>query len=317
MPSQTIRDRALLLALAFVVALASTSVIRPLVALAAQPAYIETPVNSTAPDASQVRESYVSLYAPLPAADGPHPAACDRIGYLRFRAAGGPTNPALADAIYVAQPGFYEGAGAFDQVARNTVRAAAANGYHVEFWALDRRSQCLVDDFGVQAAAAVKDPQLAVDYYYEVPSPGPSPEGDPGHPYTSAASQVSDITQFSRSLFETPAQFIEEYYPTALVTDLLAEAVGDRQGSLAALRYANGYTAKPTAYIDAGEGITPYVGALGTILPSAAPEVHVVAPGYNHLDVVTAAYQQNNGRPELTSSTLASWMSQIVGPPAQ
>ncbi len=581
---QVIRVR-VILPFVLVIALAGTFVGRPVMALAAQPAYIETPVSSTSPDAWQVSESYVSLYAPLPAADGSHPAACDRIGYLRFRAADGPTNPTRADAIYVTQPGFYEGAGALDQVARNTVRAAAAKGYHVEFWALDRRSQCLVDDFGVQAAAAVKDPQRAVDYYYnrqsvdghrfagfvspanagwlarvglaqtvqdeytvisqlppsmrqtkvlcgghslggiitgafanwdfsgigdptqagfaqcagfftldtrltstltndllpnlsgallsdilqdvsnnapyidfppftpetstvvpilgmasylypnqkstvpnsvpndsnfeftfkflfsngwwnfltgrpsikqfnvtneaavglvfgdvsepvgilraslgvptggpvvekrfpvaygspavaegmlggndliapapasarpngplygwlnydQVPSPAPSPQDDPGHPYTSAASQVSDITQFSRSLYQAPAQFTEEYFPTQLVTDLLAEAVGDRQGSLAAVRYANGYTAKPTAYIDAGEGITPYVGALGTILPSAAPEVHVVAPGYNHLDVVTAAYEQNNGQPELTSSTLASWMSQIVGPPA-
>jgi hypothetical protein len=40
----------------------------------------------------------------------------------------------------------------------------------------------------------------------------------------------------------------------------------------------------------------------------------VVAPGYNHLDVVTAAWRQNNGQPELTSATLADWMSQIVGP---
>ncbi len=574
-----------MVALACCVAPAGILAARPLDALAAPAAYIETPVASTAPDASQVSESYVSLYAPLPAADGPHPAACDRIGYLRFRAAGGPSDPAQADAIYVAQPGFYEGAGALDQVARNTVRAAAARGYHVEFWALDRRSQCLVDDFGVQAAAAAKNPQLAMDYYYDgqtveghkfagfvdprdaewlahvglaqtvqdeytvisqlppavrrtkvlcgghslggiitgvfanwdfsgigdpadagfnqcagffaldtrftstltsqiipdtagtllsnvlqlasddapyvntapftpetseivpilgmasylspdqkssilgeipndlnfditlralfsnswtdfitddpdirqfnvtneaavgfvfgdvsepvgilrssvgvptggpvveksfpvaygsppiaagmfggndlispapesatpngplygwlnynqVPTPAPSPEDDPGQPYTSAASQVSDITQLSRTLFQAPAQFTEDYFPTQMVVDLLEEALGDRSGSLADLRYANAYAQRPTAYIDASEGITPNLGSLGDTLPSAPPEVHVLAPGYNHLDVVTAAYQQNNGQPEITSSTLASWMSQIVGPPA-
>src|SRR5947208_1283481 len=31
---------------------------------------VETPVRSTSPDAATVRESYVQLYAPLPAADG-------------------------------------------------------------------------------------------------------------------------------------------------------------------------------------------------------------------------------------------------------
>jgi len=43
--------------------------------------------------------------------------------------------------------------------------------------------------------------------------------------------------------------------------------------------------------------------------------VHIVAPGYNHLDVLTAARVQNNGLPEPSSSTLASWMSEIIGPP--
>ena len=572
------------LALACLCALSAASLARPTGALAGQPQYIETPVYSTAPDASVVSESYVSLYAPLPAADGPHPAACDRIGYLRFRDSSGPTDPARAAAVFVAQPGFYEGAGALDQVARNTVRAAAARGYHVEFWALDRRSQCLEDDLGVRAAAAARNPQLAIDYYYDgqavdgqtfpgfvapqdaewlahvglaqtvqdeyrvisqlpravrerkvfcgghslggiitgvfanwnfsrsgnpaaagynqcagffaldtrltsslttttlsplvgdllsgilqlgsesapyinaapftpetsavvpilgmasyfypnqkstipsqvpndgnfnatfrelfssswlnvitgepdirqfsvtneaavglvfgdvsdpvgilragigvptggpvveksfpvpygsppvgggilggndlialapesatangplygwlnynrIPSPPPSPEDDPGQPYTSAKDEVSDITQLSRTLFQAPALFTEDYFPTQIVYDLLAEAEGDRSGSLAHLLYSNAYTLRPTAYIDAGDGITPNVGPIGAILPSAAPEVHVVAPGYHHLDVVTAAYQQTNGEPEITSNTLASWMSEIVGPP--
>ncbi len=566
--------------------LAAALGMRPPVALAWTPRYIETPISSTAPDASLVRESYVSLYAPLPAADGPRPAACDRIGYLRFRDAGGPANPAQAAAIFVAQPGIFEGAGALDQVARNTVRAAAQRGYDVEFWALSRRSNCLIDDFGVQAAAAAHDPQLALDYYYDggtidgqrfpgfvseqdaaflghvglaqtvrdeytvisqlppavrtqkvlcgghslggiitgafanwdfsgtgdpagagynqcagffaldtrftislggqilsdplggllnsilagvsdaapyldvspftpetfaalpilgmaasfapdqkatlenelpndfnfnvtfrllfanswtdfftddpdirqfnftneatigaifgdvsdpigilrasvgIPTGGPvveknfplaygsapaaagllggndlvapdptsatpngpvygwlnynqlpatlpAPVDDPTQtPYTSAASQVSDITQLSRALFEgAPAMFTEDYFPTALVLDISAAALGDRSGSLAGLRYTNGIAERPAAYVDAGEGITPALGAAGAIPAGPAPAVHVLATGYNHLDVVTAAYQQTNGQPEITSSTLANWMSQIVGGP--
>jgi hypothetical protein len=548
----------------------------------AQPRYLETAVDSTAPDAGIVSESYVSLYAPRPAADGPRPAACDRIGYLRFRAAGGPSNPARAAAIFVAQPGIFESAGALDQVARNTVRAALNDGYDVEFWALNRRSNCLTDEFGVQAAAAAHDPQLAVDYYYDgksvdghtfpgfatelqaaflsqvglaqtlrdeytvirqlpprvrrtrvlcgghslggiltgafanfdfsgsgdpaqagynqcagyfaldtrftmsltttilsdvdggvvnsvlqsisagwpyinvapfspdvfaalpilglaayddpdgkltlvdalpdddsfnftydvlfssswlgfltdtpdvrqfnltneaaigaifgdvsdpigilrasvgvptggpvveknfpvdygtpaqaagllggndliapdpsqanpngtmygwlnydqVPTPGPSPVDDPGHPYTSSASQVSDITQLSRALFQAPATFTENYFPVRLLLDMAAAAYGDRSGGLAGLRYSNGISLRPAAYVDGGEGITPSLGDLSAVPPGAAPQVHVVAPGYNHLDVVTAAWKQNDGRPEITSATLASWMSQIVG----
>ncbi len=550
-----------------------------------QPATIETPVNSLAPDASSVAESYVSLYAPLPAADGPRPAACDRIGYLRFRNADGPTNPAHADAIFVAQPGVFEGAGAFDQVARNTVTAAAQLGYNVEFWALNRRSNCLVDNTGVAAALAAKDPNLALNYYYngasingqtfpgfvgekdagwlshvgvaqtvqdeytvitqlpaqfrrtrvlcgghslggiltaafadwdfsgvgdpaaagynqcagyfsldsrltlqlnatttmlsglqsgllngvlgavassqpyvnfapispdvlqalpilgiasyfypntrstlvsgvptdanfkrtfgvlladswlnfftgqpnphyinvtnqaavgfvfgdvsqplafirssvgvptggplveknfpvnygsppgglgggnlevaippsaapangkgpiyswlnynQVTTPGPSPTDNPGQPYTSPASEVSDITQLSRTLFDAPALFTENYFPTALLLDSLAIGYGDRSGTLAGLRYSDGIIQHPAAYVDGSEGLAIQMGT-GSIPQGPAPQAYAVAPGYNHLDVLTAAATQNDGQPETSSHTLATWMSQVVGPP--
>ena len=566
-------------------------------ALASEPPRTETPIRSSAPDAARVSESYVSLYEPLPAEDGPRPAACDRIGYLRFRDAHGPANPADADAIFVAQPGIFEGAGALDQVARNTIAAAAEKGYDVEFWALNRRSNCLTETFGDEAAAAAHDPRLALGYYYEgkrldgrtfpgwvseseagflahvglaqtvqdeyavisqlppavrrskvfcgghslggiitgafadwdfsgegnpedagynqcagwfaldtrftlslgrevlsqslggapgeatgagipvsasvlraaqqggepyldlppftpetfaalpilgmagyyeprsestlerefpenanfeatyrlffangwlnfldglpsirqfhvsneaavgflfdddsqpigilrssvgapsggpvieknfplpygsppalagllggnklispapwearpsgahygwlnydeVPAPGPSPVGAPGQPYTSPASEVSDVSQLARALFQgAPAMFTEDYFPSKLVTDIVAAGSGDRSGSLASLRY-EGVTQRPAAYVDAGEGITPDLGAAGEIPTGPEPQVHVVAGGYNHLDVVTAAYRQTDGEPELTSHTLASWMSEIVGPPA-
>ncbi len=551
---------------------------------AGQAAYIETPINSTAPDASQVTESYVSLYAPLPPGDGTHPAACDRIGYLRFRSASGPSDPTKADAIFVAQPGVFEGAGAFDQVARNTIEDAAAKGYHVEFWAISRRSNCLIDATGIQAAEAAHNPQVALNYYFggqavnghtfagfvpqqdaewlshvglaqtvqdeytvisqipaalrtkkvfcgghslggfitgafanwdfsgglgnpadagynqcagyfaletrlqltsgaqlldsmgdllngvlssvsswapyvyltpitpeteyalpilgmasymspnarstllsefpndqdfagtynvllgdswldvllgvpanvvpqanvtnqavvgfvfgddsqpfgflraslgaptggplleknfpvpygtpenaldggndqvavdpsaanasgplyswlnynQIPTPGPSPTDDPGQPFTSAGSEVSDITQFSRTLFEgSPALFTEPYFPTQLLLDTFAVGAGDRSGNLADLRYTDGIVQHPSVYVDGGEGLASQVG--GTIPNGPSPQVHVVAAGYNHLDVLTAARVQNNGQPELSSSTLASWAGQVLGPPA-
>jgi hypothetical protein len=131
--------------------------------------YEETPIASPAngPDASLVSESYVSIYAPLPASDGPHPTACDRIGYVRWRAADGPQDPSQADAIFVAQPGVLEGAGAFNQVARNTILDALQSGYHIEFWAISRRSNCLVDATGIDAAIAAHNPDLALGYYFD------------------------------------------------------------------------------------------------------------------------------------------------------
>ncbi|MFF1296187.1 MULTISPECIES: hypothetical protein [unclassified Streptomyces] len=121
----------------------------------------ETAVVSTSP-VDGVTETLVRVRAPLPASFGARPAACDWLSYLRYRAAGGPADSADADRILVAQPGILEGAGAFDSVARNTVSRAAAQGQHIEFWALDRRSNCLEDRTGVASG----DQHTAVDYYY-------------------------------------------------------------------------------------------------------------------------------------------------------
>ncbi|WP_329215877.1 hypothetical protein OG352_09090 [Streptomyces sp. NBC_01485] len=121
----------------------------------------ETPVASTSPVAG-VTESVVRVKAPLPVSFGARPAACDWLSYLRYRSSDGPAASADADRILVAQPGILEGAGAFDSVARNTVARAAEQGRHIEFWALDRRSNCLEDHTGIDSG----DQHTAVDYYY-------------------------------------------------------------------------------------------------------------------------------------------------------
>lgn len=127
----------------------------------AQDARTETPVRTTAP-ADGVVESMVRVKVPLPASFGARPAACDWLSYLRYRSADGPAASADADRVLVAQPGILEGAGAFDSVARSTVARAAEQGSHIEFWALDRRSNCLEDRTGIASG----DQHTAVDYYY-------------------------------------------------------------------------------------------------------------------------------------------------------
>ncbi|MET9818438.1 hypothetical protein [Streptomyces sp. NPDC006355] len=121
----------------------------------------ETPVVSTSP-VTAVTESVVRVKVPLPESAGPRPAACDWLSYLRYRSADGPAASADADRILIAQPGILEGAGAFDSVARNTVARAAGQGLNIEFWALDRRSNCLEDRTGIASG----DQHTAVDYYY-------------------------------------------------------------------------------------------------------------------------------------------------------
>ena len=150
--------------------------------------------------------------------------------------------------------------------------------------------------------------------YNQVTTPGPSPIDDPGQPYTSASSEVSDIRQLSRTLFDAPALFTENYFPTALLLDSIAIGYGDTQGSLAGLRYTNGIPQHPAAYVDGSEGLAIQMGT-GSIPQGPSPQVYAIAPGYNHLDVLTAAARQNSGQPETSSHTLATWMSEVVGPP--
>ncbi|MEE2031890.1 hypothetical protein [Rhodococcus chondri] len=151
--------------LAAVTVLAGAVVLLP--SAGAQPAgRTELPYASTSPLADRVLGSVVSISAPLPPEVGPRPPECDRVSYLRWRSADGPAESVDADRVLVAQPGIFEGAGAFESVARNTVVAAAERGAHVEFWALDRRSNCLEDHTGVQAALATGNLDTATDYYF-------------------------------------------------------------------------------------------------------------------------------------------------------
>ncbi len=557
--------------------LASIGLLLPLASPASAPGsaprpgtQVERSVHSAAPDAKLVKESFVRVYKPLPAADGPHPKACDWIGYLRFRSVHGPGDPSRADAVFVIIPGFLGGAGSFDQVARNTVRDAAARGKLVEFWALDRRSNCLEDDTGVRAAARAHDPELAYDYYwggrevggrrfsgwvsaqdaswlnhvglsqtlrdwyavmkagipsrrvrahkvfcgghsmggpmtaalaswdfdgdrktrndaglrqcagfvgldtrltvsapslnpanpasallaltlasgspyvntppiepetiqlppvfgvgalyapgrtdllrnlphstnidlaqrflfsrdaanfatgspnirdftitnaatlagvfddnsaplfflrsslgfltggplydknYPQPNPdlalpedpsapiyswqnynrvgahgSPIPNNDEGRPYTSREGEASDIHQFARTMFEAPANFIEQYFPTKLLRDLQAAGNGDRSGDLSHLEYEHGPSRRPAIIVRAGDSLDNSAPDSGPPIPGARPNSRplsrsITVPGYNHLDVLTAARRQNDGRPEPTSQALARFASKVT-----
>lgn len=137
----------------------------PVVYSAPSPQRTESIVHTSSPITSVI-ESVVRVKIPLPGSVGAHPAACDWLSYQRYRAADGPSASADAAKILIAQPGVLEGAAAFDSIARNTVAAAAAAGRHIEFWALDRRSNCLEDHTGIDAAIADNDINVAIDYYY-------------------------------------------------------------------------------------------------------------------------------------------------------
>ena len=84
------------------------------------------------------------------------------------------------------------------------------------------------------------------------PAAPPLELNDDGQPYTSREGEVSDIHQFARAMFEGPANFVEQYFPTRMLVDVVAAGEGDRSGSLAGLRY-NGPSKRPALLIQAGD----------------------------------------------------------------
>ncbi|WP_327141259.1 hypothetical protein [Nocardia sp. NBC_01327] len=110
--------------------------------------------------------SYVSFALPLPADAPAHPAACDRVGFLRYRSADGPENSADADHVVIQQQGLGGGAANSDSVAFNTVQSARSTGQKIEFWALARRSACLDEMAGFDYALQTGNYLDAADYYF-------------------------------------------------------------------------------------------------------------------------------------------------------
>jgi Alpha/beta hydrolase family len=69
-------------------------------------------------------------------------------------------------AIVIAMPGFLGGGPSFDGIARSVVRRCTEDGFPMEFWAIDRRSNGLEDLTGMNAAERDGDPEMAWDYYF-------------------------------------------------------------------------------------------------------------------------------------------------------
>jgi hypothetical protein len=125
---------------------------------------------------------------------------------------------------------------------------------------------------------------------------------DPGHrssdgtPFTAAGKEVTDIQELARSMAAQPLDFTEQYFPTKLVTDLELSTSPQVKKLVV---HPDGLTARPTLTVLAGDGLLA-----GRVPADLHP---VVADGYQHLDVLTAAPVQNNGRPEPVSTALTEF----------
>lgn len=158
-------------------------------------------------------------------------------------------------------------------------------------------------------------PLYSWERYRQVGAPGNElPLNDEGQPYTSREGEVSDMRQFSRTFFEAPANFTEQYFPTRILTDL-GPAAG---GGFEQMRY-DGASLRPALLIEAGDSDDNSAPDDGPPVEGDPPNGlklsrQITVPGYNHLDVATAAWRQNDGRPEPTSRALVKFGLAAVGP---
>jgi hypothetical protein len=128
----------------------------------------------------------------------------------------------------------------------------------------------------------------------------------PAGAFTTPASEVTSARDFARILHEGPTNFTESWFPTRIVTDIGAVGAGDRGGGMAGAIHPHPTRRKPRFTILASGGV---------ILPAHIRPLdpYVVLPGYEHLDVLTAAERQNDGRPEGSSTALVDFALRTTG----
>ena len=119
---------------------------------------------------------------------------------------------------------------------------------------------------------------------------------------TDPSLEVADATQVARSIHEGPLNLTEDWFPIRLIIEQGLMAGGDRTGSLRFAMHGSTMPTKPRVAVIAGD----------SVLTPKKVDPQVLAPGYQHLDVLIAAERQNNGQPEIASRTLADLIDTAV-----
>lgn len=122
------------------------------------------------------------------------------------------------------------------------------------------------------------------------------PRGAGGRPSTDASREVTDINDIALSLSAAPVNLVEVYFPLKIALDVVG-MIGGSSAATPGLLHEGGAEARPVVNVIAGDG------PIRLISDSLSPSSPVV-PGYQHLDVMTAAPAQNNGHPEPVVSEL-------------
>ncbi|KAL9934103.1 hypothetical protein V8E36_007185 [Tilletia maclaganii] len=127
-------------------------------------------------------------------------------------------------------------------------------------------------------------------------------QGGRGKPFVNASTEVTDIDAFASALSELPLPFIETYYPVRSTTDVVSYLKG-APDALTVDVHTDGFTKRPILNLIGSEGL-----ATKLVRPG---DNTVVAPGYNHLDTITAARKQNLGRREVIGINAVRFISQL------
>jgi pimeloyl-ACP methyl ester carboxylesterase len=189
------------------------------------------PARTARPYSVVVEEE--SIYSPAPAGNGQPPAACNYLHYLRFRPASDNDMPVAVNAVVIMIPGYIGGAGSFSYLARQLV-ALGAETFPVEVWAFDRRANCLEDQTGMQEAESAKNPQAALDYYYN----GASIDGRAFEGFYTAA-DTPYLSEFGlQLLMQDIHAILEEKIPDSADRKKTVFIAGHSMGATIAAAYA-------------------------------------------------------------------------------
>lgn len=126
--------------------------------------------------------------------------------------------------------------------------------------------------------------------------------------FTSPDEEVSDIADVARVVGSGHINFTEEYWPTRQATDVLYAYLGTRTGDLRQLVHDDFPGQVPGVWV-VSENLWAQFADLGI---GHGPEPVVVAPGYGHNDIITAAAVQNDGEPEIVSTTVAAFVTEVL-----
>ena len=137
-----------------------------------EPGYVPPPTSTIVEQGAVAIRREVFLVAapapaanPLPVENASTPSQYNFVRVVRYRVDSGEAAPKPARAIVLLMPGFLGGAGSFDPLARALVRRSQGDA-NLEAWAIDRRSNLLEDQHGLDVAEVKQDAEIARGYYF-------------------------------------------------------------------------------------------------------------------------------------------------------